>query len=674
MLLCVVLQLAAPLSARAVTLNAQEKAIADLLVNSSGQKRPFLQLDPVLTQVARSRAADMARRGYFAHVNPDGNGPNYLIKAAGYPLPDSWGNDRSTNYVESIAAGRDSASGTWNDWMHSPDHKRHLLAEDDFYQKETSYGVGFVSDPGSDYINYWVVITAPPRPAPGLSISSPVEGTKVSGSQVTLTGSTGGDVSAQIVEFRVENSSGIGAFKPATGVSKWTAVVTDLVPGSNVIRVRSKNASGEILAQATRTVRYVVLTPLMVSVEGTGSVTDGFIGQTQRELGVRYTISAKPGADSLFAGWSGGVSSSNNTLSFTMTEGLQLTATFVPNPFIARRGSYRGIVTAEADPSVATSGLINVAISPIGSFTGRLTLAGANYTLSGRFDINGTATVSIPRRNLPALTISLQLDVAGSGGISASVSDGSFTATAQTSRVRRTAAVSEHAGRYTVSLPADSQASGNTAVPQGTGYATLNVRRSGRIQMIATLADGRSFARAGEVSEQGTFAIYAPLYEGAGFIVGQLRFNETAVSDIEGALIWSKPARSADQYYPAGFATTLPVLGSRYVAPKTGTPVVPGGPTANNVALSLGEGNLAEPLVEPVTIGTGSRTRVSTSVTKGLTVTISPATGVFRGTFMHPVSGDARPIRGVIFQKQNAGYGYFLGIDRSGYSNLAPAQ
>ncbi|RYD69628.1 MAG: CAP domain-containing protein, partial [Verrucomicrobiaceae bacterium] len=135
----------------AITLTSQEQALASSLTGSSGQNRPFLRLDPTLTQVARSRAADMARRGYFAHVNPDGKGPNQLIREAGYPLPEWWGTDRQTNYVESIAAGRSSASATWSDFMNSAAHKKHLLAESDFYQEQTSFGIGHVSVPGSKY-------------------------------------------------------------------------------------------------------------------------------------------------------------------------------------------------------------------------------------------------------------------------------------------------------------------------------------------------------------------------------------------------------------------------------------------------------------------------------------------------------------------------------------------
>lgn len=74
------------------------------MINDPHQGRPELILDPLIENVARARAKDMADRGYFAHVNPDGNAANYLLKQAGYVLPTWWPTDRDLNYVESIAA------------------------------------------------------------------------------------------------------------------------------------------------------------------------------------------------------------------------------------------------------------------------------------------------------------------------------------------------------------------------------------------------------------------------------------------------------------------------------------------------------------------------------------------------------------------------------------------
>lgn len=144
--------------------NQEEQSLARFLVGAAGQNRPRgeMVMDPILSAVARSRAEDMAGRRYVSHVNPDGHGPNHLIRSAGYSLPGSWGGDVRGNFVESIGAGYGSPEEAWAEWMRSSTHRSHLLAERSFYRNQTNYGIGYYSDPGSPYRTYWVILTAPP--------------------------------------------------------------------------------------------------------------------------------------------------------------------------------------------------------------------------------------------------------------------------------------------------------------------------------------------------------------------------------------------------------------------------------------------------------------------------------------------------------------------------------
>lgn len=152
----------APLAVADYVLSPEEAAIAGFMVNDPDQMRPAMQFDPILSQVARERAQDMAARNYFAHTNPDGFAANYLVWEAGYDLPAFWGNGVADNYIESIAAGYASAADTWVDWMNSAPHRTHILAQTAFYQDQTSYGVGYAYSANSTYHHYWVIITAPP--------------------------------------------------------------------------------------------------------------------------------------------------------------------------------------------------------------------------------------------------------------------------------------------------------------------------------------------------------------------------------------------------------------------------------------------------------------------------------------------------------------------------------
>ncbi len=144
--------------------NPQEVQIAQLMINHPEQQRPSLTCHPILAQVARERAQDMADRHYFSHVNPDGYGPNYLVEQAGYDLPSYYSSAPDANNIESIAGGYPTADAAWQGWMNSPAHRTHLLGLDPFWAEQIDYGIGYVYEPDSDYGHYWVVITAKPGP------------------------------------------------------------------------------------------------------------------------------------------------------------------------------------------------------------------------------------------------------------------------------------------------------------------------------------------------------------------------------------------------------------------------------------------------------------------------------------------------------------------------------
>lgn len=144
-------------------LNTQEQAIAQLAMSDNNQGRPTMACDPILSQVARERAMDMAQRAYFGHTNPDGHGPNYLVRQAGYGLPTWYSNAQDGNNIESIAAGYTTADSVWSAWLASSGHRTHVLAESSFWQSQTQYGIGYYYDPSSPYTHYWVFLSAPPE-------------------------------------------------------------------------------------------------------------------------------------------------------------------------------------------------------------------------------------------------------------------------------------------------------------------------------------------------------------------------------------------------------------------------------------------------------------------------------------------------------------------------------
>jgi uncharacterized protein YkwD len=140
--------------------NAQEERVAQLLRAASGQRRASLTPNPVLARVARERAGDMAGRRYFDHVTPDGLGPNAIVRAAGYPLPAFYGQDPTSNNIESIGAGYRTPEAVVEGWLASESHRAHVLGLDPLFAEQIEYGIGYVADPTTAYGHYWVLITA----------------------------------------------------------------------------------------------------------------------------------------------------------------------------------------------------------------------------------------------------------------------------------------------------------------------------------------------------------------------------------------------------------------------------------------------------------------------------------------------------------------------------------
>jgi hypothetical protein len=143
----------------------READLARILVENGARRPTRLTRNPVLDSVARARAWDMAVRGYFAHVNPDGIGPNALVEAAGYRLPAEYDRRPTGNDIEAAAAGYGTARQAWNWFMGSPWHRTHLLGLDERSRTQTEFGIGYAWRPQSRYGHYWVVLIA--RPADG---------------------------------------------------------------------------------------------------------------------------------------------------------------------------------------------------------------------------------------------------------------------------------------------------------------------------------------------------------------------------------------------------------------------------------------------------------------------------------------------------------------------------
>lgn len=138
-----------------------------LKVNLDNVKpRHALKWNDTLAKVAEAKAMDMAKRKYFRHIDPDGNGINIKIHNAGYKLPQSWIKDKKNNFFESIAAGVDGGAAIIDyliidSGTPSLGHRKHLLAIEEFYANCYDIGIGYVDNATkSPYSTYICVIIA----------------------------------------------------------------------------------------------------------------------------------------------------------------------------------------------------------------------------------------------------------------------------------------------------------------------------------------------------------------------------------------------------------------------------------------------------------------------------------------------------------------------------------
>lgn len=95
-------------------------ALVTALTNNArlAEHQSILVENELLTHAAQAKADDMAAKGYFTHVSPDGSQPWDWIIRAGY---------RYEYAGENLAVNFDDSDGVVNAWLASPTHRFNLL-------------------------------------------------------------------------------------------------------------------------------------------------------------------------------------------------------------------------------------------------------------------------------------------------------------------------------------------------------------------------------------------------------------------------------------------------------------------------------------------------------------------------------------------------------------------
>jgi len=424
--------------------------------------------------------------------------------------------------------------------------------------------------------------------------------------------------------------------------------------------VVATNFGGAVTSHVARLIVEFDTSPLTLITNGVGAVLPN-LTKTPLEIGRSYTITARPAVGNLFSNWTGDVMSSSPVLTFVMQTNLTIIVNFVPSPFIPVKGVYNGLFFNTGAPTHESAGAVALTLDDKGGLRGSVRMGTRVRKFTGAFSVERMAAISLPATATgPPLFLELEIDIVnaiitGSVSFATNASTNSSALVAYRNPFSSRLLPTPTAGNYNAALPGVDDP---TVAPGGDGFSTLAVSTAGRVSGGGALADGTAFRVLSATAVNAQVPVYVPLYLGRGSLFGWLTITNGEVNDVSGTLWWIKPGTVGGTFYPAGFSNQVEVIGSRYVAPARGTPVLA---LVNGVVILSG-GNLPEPFTNSITLGGDNRIVGDNQ----LALTISPVKGSVAGSFVDPGANRRRTVKGVALPKQNQARGFFLGTSESG--------
>jgi hypothetical protein len=355
-------------------------------------------------------------------------------------------------------------------------------------------------------------------------------------------------------------------------------------------------------------------------------------------------------------------------LSFTVSLGTNSSSTNSSgsNSLPQVRGTYWGLFSEPDQVRQQSAGAFAISVSGRGAYSGYLQLGPSRLGFSGRLDSTGNVKNAFRRRGG-----SLALELALNAGdqpptVSGQLTGGSWTAIVQGRQAVFDPKINPapFAGNFILSIPGQS---GSAALPAGAGFGIAHINRAGRVTLAATLADGTTFNRSAQISADGLWPLYAPLYTGNGLVWSWLSFTNQSLSNLQGQLTWLKPPTAGARFYPDGFALQTQAVGSSYQAPSNPS-------TAsfdlNNSLLTFSDGSLTSDFTNSLATAPSVRLFAKGN---GVRMVFSRSTGTFQGLVTVPGSGHTLLFRGAVLPQVGSGYGFLLDAGQSSLVTLTPS-
>ena len=128
----------------------EEQFLALLNAKRKEKGLPLLKMDKDLCRAARYHASDMAKQNYFNH-NTHNVKANKISDELGTFERIALFRPHGGAINENIAAGSETAQGTYQQWFTSPGHHQNMFAN-----LTNCAGIGYYYDANSTYKHYWV--------------------------------------------------------------------------------------------------------------------------------------------------------------------------------------------------------------------------------------------------------------------------------------------------------------------------------------------------------------------------------------------------------------------------------------------------------------------------------------------------------------------------------------
>jgi hypothetical protein len=496
---------------------------------------------------------------------------------------------------------------------------------------------------------------------PTNAISSPVAGQRWSNAVFTVKGKAGDNDQLATVKYKLNGDGWLDA-TTTNAWKNWTVAINPS-PRTNVLKAYAVDAAGNRSPTNSVSFIYVVPSPLTLITNGLGGITRQFSGLTL-EVGRTYSVTAIPGPAQVFSNWVGDVSSSVAALTFVMQSNMTLLANFIPNPFLAAKGTYYGLF-GQTNRAQQLSGFFTLALADHGAYSASLKRGTNTYPWTGQIDVAGAASKTVTVGTNPTL-VCLKLDF--EDHLTGIVSNVFGVADMLANRAvfqASTNPATMYKGKYTLFIPGNPDAN---AGPFGDSYGTVTVDAGGNVVLAGFLADGNVLNQNGALLGGGAWALYAPLYGGKGSVWSWLAFDTNhPLTQIQGDASWIKPALAGAKYYPAGFTNWAAAQGSRYVAPtNSATRVI----NLTNGIVYFEGGNLTGPFTNVVALV--ATNRVLNGSSNALTVNLTVSNGTFTGKVTVPGTTRTNTFKGAVLQDADSGYGFFLGTNQSGRVFFGP--